>query len=145
MVQRSARLDLAPVSTSVGMARRFVREQLLGWELDELVDPAVLLTSEVTTNAVLHARTPYAVVLAVVGEAVVVDVLDGSTVRPQQRKRTATAATGRGVAMVAQLAQQWGLTPAAGLRGFAKGVRFSLPVGGVAEDAWGAQDWLEGL
>lgn len=53
----------APEPAAVGAARRFVRDTLRSWELTgpawcQLVDDAVLLTSELVTNAVLHAGTP---------------------------------------------------------------------------------------
>ena len=43
--------------TSVARARRFVRETLIGWGAGDATDDAVLLTSELATNAVVHART----------------------------------------------------------------------------------------
>lgn len=53
----------APEPAAVGAARRFVRDTLRSWELagpawGQLVEDAVLLTSELVTNAVLHAGTP---------------------------------------------------------------------------------------
>jgi Histidine kinase-like ATPase domain len=53
----------APEPAAVGAARRFVRDTLRSWQLagpawGQLVDDAVLLTSELVTNAVLHAGTP---------------------------------------------------------------------------------------
>lgn len=144
MVQQGARIDLEPVPTSVSRARRFVRAVLLDWDLEDLIDPLMLLTSEVTTNAVLHARTPFAVVVALADDEVRIDVLDGSPVLPQRRIREATASTGRGVALVDRLSRDWGATPPAALQGFSKGVWFSVPVGGVDAAAW-AGDWLQGL
>src|ERR1035438_8480186 len=54
-----------PEPAAVAAARRFVRETLQSWLLAEqapegsgLVDDAVLLTSELVTNAVVHAGTP---------------------------------------------------------------------------------------
>ena len=48
-------LRLPPTTDSVPVARRFVRSRLTQRDVD--VDTAVLLVSEVVTNAVLHART----------------------------------------------------------------------------------------
>ena len=124
----SVRLDLPAEPASVGQARRFVRGVLADWGLGELVDTVQLLTSELATNAVLHARTAFAVVVSRTSEAVRVDVLDGSTVAPRNRQPSLTAATGRGVNMVEALADHWGATPETQLHGFAKGVYFTLPV-----------------
>jgi len=49
-----------PEPTAAAAARRFVRETLNSWQLsgrDDIVADAVLLTSELVTNAVVHAGT----------------------------------------------------------------------------------------
>lgn len=123
----SVRVDLPAEPASVGQARRFVRAVLDDWGLDELIDTVTLLTSELATNAVLHARTAFAVVVSRSTAGLRVDVLDGSVVTPRTRQPTPTAATGRGVNMVAALADHWGATPESQLHGFAKGVYFTMP------------------
>lgn len=122
----SLRVDLPAEPASVGAARRFVRKALVDWGLEDAVDTATLLTSELATNAVLHARTAFAVVVSR-GEAVVrVDVLDGSAVPPRSRQPSELAATGRGVGIMEALAERWGATPEAELQGYAKGVFFTV-------------------
>ena len=121
-----ARVDLPAEPASVGQARRFVGRVLAEWGLDDLADTVVLLTSELATNAVLHARTSFAVVVTREPSEVRVDVLDGSVVSPRERQPSPTAATGRGVAMVASLADAWGSTPEPEQYGFAKGVFFTV-------------------
>lgn len=124
---KSLRVDLPAEPASVGQARRFVRGVLDDWGLEELIDTATLLTSELATNAVLHARTGFAVVVSRSRNDLRVDVLDGSSVTPRTRQMSQTAATGRGVSMVAALADEWGATPKTRLHGFAKGVYFTMP------------------
>ena len=124
------RVDLPAEPASVGQARRFVRGVLADWGLESLVDTVTLLTSELATNAVLHARTGFAVVVSWSPKDVRVDVLDGSAVAPRPRQPSLTAATGRGVNMVAALADHWGPTPQTQLHGFAKGVYFTVPTVG---------------
>ncbi len=128
----------------MSQARHFVTTVLTKWDLPDAVDTVSLLTSELATNAVLHARTRFAVVVTRVGENLTIAVLDGSPVPPRQRRNSTTAATGRGVAMVAQLSTAWGATPPEELHGFAKGVWFTVPAVGAAESAW-AGDWLGDL
>ncbi len=140
----AVRLDLDGTPSSVSAARRFVRQVLTAWHLDAAVDTAQLLTSELATNAVLHARTAFAVLVSQQGDEVRVDVLDGSPVPPRQRRTTSTAATGRGVAMVARLSTGWGATPSERLDGFTKGVWFTVPVAGVAEQVWDV-DLIDGI
>ena len=53
-----------PEVASVATARRFVGETLRSWGVDE-VDDAMLLTSELVTNAIVHAGTEVEVVCEV--------------------------------------------------------------------------------
>jgi len=55
-----AHVQLAPDPRSASLARRFVAEQVAGLDEDGR-DTALLLTSELATNVVLHARTPMVV------------------------------------------------------------------------------------
>ena len=140
-VPDTQRLDLPADAASVSRARAFVRRVLVDWELEDLVETVALLTSELATNAVLHARTDFAVLLTREAEDVRVDVLDRSAVQPQRRHNSLEAATGRGVALIDRLASGWGST--ALLHGYAKSVWFTVPLVGTAESAWG--DWTVDL
>ena len=100
---------------SASAARRFVRDALRGWGAVDAVDDAVLLTSELVTNAVVHAGTSVEVVCQLAGAAVQVDVVDGA---PAQ-KLPATDQTmvgdwvrtnGRGLLLPSELAGTWGVT-----------------------------------
>lgn len=124
------RVDLEGVPASVGAARRFVRQTLESWHLDDVLESAVLLTSELATNAVLHARSGFAVLVERLDDQIRVEVLDSSPVPPRRRHNASTAATGRGVGLVESLSTAWGVTPLGHLDGFAKGVWFTLPVDG---------------
>ena len=52
---RQATLPVA--RQSPGLARQVARDALMSWQLTHLTDTAILLISELVTNAVLHART----------------------------------------------------------------------------------------
>lgn len=101
-------LELLPRLDAAGLARRHVRGALLVWHLEELIDPVLLLTSEVVSNALLHAGTPLTVAIVLDGAGVRVEVRDGSPVQPVRRRRSATATTGRGVQLLDTLADDWG-------------------------------------
>jgi anti-sigma regulatory factor (Ser/Thr protein kinase) len=131
---RSERIDLLADPSSVSEARRFVRRVLTSWGVELTIDVVCLLVSELATNAVLHARTDYTVVVSRSKTSVRVEVLDGSTVGPRQRQNSATAATGRGVALVDRLASDWGTRN--DQPGFAKSVWFTVPLTGVEDAAW---------
>jgi anti-sigma regulatory factor (Ser/Thr protein kinase) len=122
--QGDERAQLQPVPESVGQARRLVRAALAVHAADLDVDVAVLLTSEVVTNALLHARSPMTLAVQVGPNTLRVAVHDGSSVPPQLRDYTATAGTGRGLQLVQALASRWGLDVAA--NGNGKWVWFEL-------------------
>jgi len=67
-----------PVPAAVSSVRGFVRDALAGWGLDHLVGDAVLVTSELATNAVTHAGSPFRTSLVRAGDVVRVSVEDGS-------------------------------------------------------------------
>ena len=141
-VRNTERLDLRAEPSSVGQARAFVTRVLREWGFDDAVEVAALLVSELATNAVLHARTAYAVVVTQRVEDLRVEVLDSSPVSPRHRQNSNSAATGRGVALVDRLATAWGTRRLD--NGFAKGVWFTVPLTGTPDAAW-SEDWLEGL
>jgi anti-sigma regulatory factor (Ser/Thr protein kinase) len=98
------------------VARRVVESVLSGWGEEALVEVAVLLTSEVVTNAVLHA-SPFAadgrVGLMVDGEEgrARVEVTDGYGGLPLAQGGRVGQASGRGIMLLDLLATRWGVTP----------------------------------
>jgi anti-sigma regulatory factor (Ser/Thr protein kinase) len=81
-VCRRATLDLLPERASSALARSWVEAVCAEWELVELGDDLALATSEVVTNAVLHARTPIALELCVAESVVEMQVRDLSPLLP---------------------------------------------------------------
>ena len=84
----------------MGAARRFLQAKLSDWENDEYEYAAALVLTELATNATLHARTPYTVLLRLEPTHLVVEVLDSSPRLPQARHYAADSATGRGINLV---------------------------------------------
>lgn len=90
-------------------ARRFVVETLLQWGRDESLDDAALVVSELAANAVLHAHSAFTVAVSSRGDRVRIAVSDASSAGPVLHASVSTTApSGRGVALVAALAQNWG-------------------------------------
>jgi anti-sigma regulatory factor (Ser/Thr protein kinase) len=123
MTQEATRsLRLPPTALSSTRARRFVLSALADWGLTSLRDTAALLTSEVVTNSVLHARTDFDVVVSRLDDGIAVEVTDGSQRAPIRRRQVDEATTGRGVDLLQQLATEWDVT----LHESGKTVRFIL-------------------
>ncbi|MCF1599284.1 ATP-binding protein, partial [Streptomyces muensis] len=100
---------LAPAPENAAVARRFVRSAL-GGATPDLVDVAELLTGELVTNAVIHARTETEVrAWAVEGRAhvQVADHRPGQGLVPHDRHPY--ACTGRGLTLVEELATSHGV------------------------------------
>jgi anti-sigma regulatory factor (Ser/Thr protein kinase) len=101
-----------PIVESVRDVRRFVARAIGGWDAVAAED-AALLASELATNAVIHAGTPYRVRVVHGRDTVRVEVADGSTATARRRHYSDTAGTGRGIGMVEDLAADWGIDVAA--------------------------------
>ncbi len=105
-------VELPAEASSAALARAAVRSALLAAVrgLDtQTLDRAVLLTSEVVTNAVLHARTPMRLILELEEGQVAIRVYDGARLAPRTRSYRPDAGTGRGMHLVEALADQWGV------------------------------------
>jgi hypothetical protein len=110
-----ARTELAPDVRSPAEARAFVRRVLDAWDCDDPEEVAVLLTSEVVSNAVIHAAGGLALdVRWERGSSVVrIEVRDNDERPPLLRTPTADSAGGRGIVLVEALARRWGSEPLA--------------------------------
>lgn len=102
-------LELESDPRMVAAARHFVRDRLISWEATEGLDAAVLVTSELVTNAVLHARTAIQVRVEVDGRRVRIEVFDENSRAPVQAACPPDATSGRGLALVSALAPAWGI------------------------------------
>ena len=102
---------LPPQPASVGAARNHVRAQLTSSGRSDLEEVAVLLVSEMVTNALLHAGTDIDLDVLVDRTGVRVGVGDGSTHMPSRRRYATTSGTGRGLLMLESLVDDWGVTP----------------------------------
>lgn len=94
--------------SSVGEARRFVRRALVDLGAEEMEFEAAQLVSELVTNSVIHAGTPFEVDLYRDGESLRIAVSDGSRRSPVAKSHSAQATTGRGLKLVATLSDAWG-------------------------------------
>lgn len=92
-------------------ARDFVCLLLIEHDLPHLVDDMRLIVSELATNAMRHARTPFIVTLQNTGASVLLTVEDGSPTVPALANRPDPLDPGgRGLSIVAFLSDDWGVT-----------------------------------
>ncbi|MFC0600099.1 ATP-binding protein [Streptomyces palmae] len=119
-----------PLDTSPCIARDFVASALRRLRLDRVADAATLCTSELATNAYLHAPGLGSLLwLDVRPELLRITVYDGSRQEPVVRPDCAEREGGRGLRLVGELADAWGCCPGAplGVGGAeGKGVWFTI-------------------
>ncbi|MFJ7247168.1 ATP-binding protein [Kitasatospora sp. NPDC098652] len=99
---------------SVGAARRFVCAQLREWGLDDLVDDAVVIVSELATNSIkTGCQTRMLIGVRRPSDRIVrILVGDGSRSMPVMVQAGPDATSGRGLSMVHRLTHgRWGVTP----------------------------------
>ncbi len=104
----SARFD--PVLTAPAAARRVLIDAVRGRHPhpDQLLD-AQLVVSELATNAVRHARTEFWVTVRGEAAGVTVSVRDRSVAQPIVREPGPQALSGRGLRLVGEIAEAWGI------------------------------------
>ena len=109
---------LAALPSAVPWARRVLRHMLLEWQLERMSDPALLLVSELVTNAVQasetvarldHAAQPMvSLTLELSDTSLLITVWDANPGLPVLREADVTGERGRGLLLVDFLADAWG-------------------------------------
>jgi ABC-type branched-subunit amino acid transport system ATPase component/anti-sigma regulatory factor (Ser/Thr protein kinase) len=102
-----ARWDVPTDPAAVGIVRNGANDQLSAWGLDELAFTTELILSELVTNAIRYATGPIDVRL-LLDRSLICEVADASSTSPHLRYAATTDEGGRGLFLVAQLAERWG-------------------------------------
>jgi anti-sigma regulatory factor (Ser/Thr protein kinase) len=122
-------VGLALQPQAAALARDAVRQALDRWHVRaDRIDDAQLIASELVANALRHGSQPMELNLALSRGALTVAVIDHSAALPRMRDPGPLDERGRGLPIVASLAQTWGVAPAPG---GGKAVWARLPV-----EAW---------
>lgn len=105
-------VDFLPTGFRVGQMRRITAAHLRLWGLTALCDTAMLVVSELVTNAVRHGRgNPVGFrVISSDGE-LRIEVTDGNSAPARLRNAGEAAENGRGLVLIAALAKEWGVSP----------------------------------
>ncbi len=102
-------VDLAAVSDAPGQARAEIRSTLVEWGLLPCLDDALLIASELVTNAARHGQGKVKLHIQATDGLVRIEVEDQSIQQvPQRRNPTDASAGGRGLILVEALSERWG-------------------------------------
>jgi anti-sigma regulatory factor (Ser/Thr protein kinase) len=111
-VSRQMTLTLPAAGQAPWVARQVTRETLAAWRVSHLEETAVLLISELVTNAVRHARPgrlAMALCLEADGARLLIEVHDADPHEPRHRAPGALDESGFGLLLVEALAGKWGV------------------------------------
>jgi len=99
----------SPEPHSAPAARQFVLA--MGWSSDADVNLRLsTVVSEVVTNAILHARTPFVVTVTPGQRTIRVAVTDGSRDLPTKKTYGTLQPTGRGLHIIEEISDRWGVS-----------------------------------
>lgn len=104
----AARVELSSDEQAAAQGRRFVADTLAVLGITE-VDIAVLLTSELVTNGLLHGTAPFLIEVVPSPDRVRVSVIDAHADLPFLRSTSPEGEHGRGLLLVDALAARWGV------------------------------------
>lgn len=124
---RNAALDLIGGVEAAPRARAFATGVLASWRFPaELLDLGVLAASELVANSLQHGAPPMRLRLRRTDRRLIIEVTDGDDHLPRRRRADPADESGRGIAIVATIASQWGARPLPG-GGKAVWCEFALP------------------
>jgi anti-sigma regulatory factor (Ser/Thr protein kinase) len=97
-----------PVPEAVAAVRRFVTEVLTHWREHDLMSDAALVASELATNAILHASSPFRVSVDRSVGVICIAIQDSTSDPAEQQDATHHDGSGRGMIIVEALSRRWG-------------------------------------
>ncbi len=103
-------LPLSREPSAVAQARRFVTARLAGTGLEELSEAAALVTTELVTNVLVHTASLPTLRMLTTDDSVRIEVEDACPVLPVPGILDPTGGCGRGLVLVEQFTQRWGVT-----------------------------------
>jgi DNA-binding NarL/FixJ family response regulator len=104
-------LHLEPASRSAREARAFTREALDQWQLTSITDDALLVVTELVTNAVTHAGSDCELRLSFDAHALRIEVADRGSGTPDPLPPSYTRNHGRGLHLIDAVTSAWGVEP----------------------------------
>ncbi|MGW2706110.1 ATP-binding SpoIIE family protein phosphatase [Streptomyces sp. NPDC001340] len=106
---RNAALELLGGVEAAPRARAFASGVLTSWRFPaDLHDLGVLATSELVANSLQHGTPPMRLRLRRTDRRLIIEVTDGDDHLPRRRRAEPGDESGRGIAIVATIASNWG-------------------------------------
>jgi len=127
----SVETQLPSNGNSPQLARAFLRATLETWKLDGFGAVTELLTTELVANVVTHVGKPMTLRVSRTPSTMRVEIEDTSATPPELHHPGAADEHGRGVLLVDQLSNEWGVEP----REDGKTVWFELDVSTATAEA----------
>ena len=107
--QPSAVLQLDASENSPAQARRFVRKQCQAWDLMPIADAALVVVSELVTNAIVHAHSSCEVRLLRKPNVLRIEVADRGGGVPDVQAQDVDSESGRGMLLTSAYSAAWGV------------------------------------
>jgi anti-sigma regulatory factor (Ser/Thr protein kinase) len=105
-------VSLPDPARAVRQARRAAADILARWKCDaESIEDAVLIVSEMVTNAIRHCAGAVILHLSRAADYIRIEVTDSSPHKPRLIDAPPDAESGRGLRIISQLATRWGYSP----------------------------------
>ncbi|WP_069174004.1 ATP-binding protein [Streptomyces griseus] len=113
---RHCTVELQALPSRIGQIRRIISAQLRYWHLDPLIDHAALGVTELLTNVHRHAQPDKSctVTIELLLDRLTVSVHDRDPRVPTVHDADASATSGRGLALIAAVSENWGVRPGDG-------------------------------
>jgi anti-sigma regulatory factor (Ser/Thr protein kinase) len=108
---RQAIFEIPPGDAAPRTARRLLDDVMQLWDCDDPAHVAALLTSELVTNVVRHARTDLLLEVSLRESLLRIAATDDDPTLPELRRAGPDAVSGRGLYLIDTLAHAWGVVP----------------------------------
>jgi anti-anti-sigma regulatory factor len=110
---RRIRIRLRPVPDACRQVRQLVTQTCASWHRGEVAGTAALVATELVANVVRHAHTTMEFTVGLRDGRVCLTVRDGSRLLPRPKKPDAGDVGGRGLQLIRELTEAWGVLPVA--------------------------------
>jgi anti-sigma regulatory factor (Ser/Thr protein kinase) len=108
---QTLRVRLRPVPEACRQVRQLVAQACSTWQRSDVTATATLVATELVANVVRHAHTTMEFTVGLRDGRLTMAVRDGSRLMPRAVDPAVTAAGGRGLRLVNDLTDAWGVLP----------------------------------